>query len=106
MLAQVLNNKKELGRRYEIPNRLGMYLSEFLTLPGLRGFWPMSSMNENGGAMDLSAQGRTLAATGTPGYAVYNNQLLAYSDYDGATQFHSRASEAGLNLTGELTLMA
>lgn len=106
MLAQVLDNKKQIDRRYEIPNRLGMYLSEYLTLPGLRACWPMSSINAGGDLVDLSAQARTLTAVGTPGYAVYNNQLLPYSEYDGATQYHHRATEAGLAITGELTLMA
>jgi hypothetical protein len=70
----------------------------FLALPGLRGFWPMSSFNEAGNAYDLSGQGRTLTYNGNP---TYNYDGLApYIDLDGTGDYLSRADEAGLDILG------
>jgi len=72
--------------------------SVFQALPGLRGFWPMSSFNESGNAYDLSGQGRTLTYNGGP---LYNWQGLApYIAFDGTGDWLSRAEEAGLDILG------
>ncbi len=77
----------------------GNTISMFRSLTGLRGFWPMGSVDENGDVFDLSNQARTLT----------NNNVVTF-DYDGlvpyaqfvnaSTQFLSRADEAGLDITG------
>ena len=77
----------------------------YLALPGLRGFWPMSTVNESGNAYDLSGQGRTLTYTGNP---TYNYDGFApYVDLDGTGDYLTRGDEAGLDITGtEATVAA
>jgi len=77
-------------------------ISPFLALPELRGFWPMSSVNESGNALDLSGQGRTLTNNAATPRAIYGN-FVNYYDFNGTTQYLSRADETGLDITGALT---
>lgn len=80
----------------------GNAISYYLNLPMLRGFWPMSSVNESGNPYDLSGQGRTLTNTNTATFGVYG--LQPYTSVVGASsQYHTRADEAGLDITGNLT---
>lgn len=75
--------------------------SAYLALPGLRGFWPMSSFDDGGDAFDLSGQGRTLSYNGDP---TYNYDGLApYIDLDGTGDYLSRVDEAGLDILGNET---
>lgn len=76
-------------------------ISTFLSLPGLRGFWPMSSSDELGYAYDLSGQGRLLTYNGNPTYGIYN--LAPYINMDGTGDYLSRADENGLDITGTET---
>jgi len=70
-------------------------------LPGLRGFWPMSSFDSAGNANDLSGQARTLTYGGNP---IYNNRDFApYIDFDGAGDMLSRTDEAALDILGTET---
>ena len=78
--------------------------SNFLSLPGLRGFWPMSSFDEGGNAYDLSGQGRTLTYNGNPTYNYVG--LAPYIDLDGTGDFLSRADEAGLDISGTESYVA
>lgn len=77
-------------------------IARFLGLPGLRGFWPMSSVDNAGAVYDLSGQGRTLTNTGTATFAA-TTPGLPYGVFNGSTQYLSRADEAGLDITGALT---
>lgn len=76
----------------------GRVISQYLALPALRGFWPMSSANEGGNALDLSGQGRTLTYTGNPTYNFTG--LAPYIDLDGVGDYLTRADEAGLDVLG------
>lgn len=79
-------------------------ISPYLALPGLRGFWPMSSFNESGNAYDMSEQGRILTYNGNP---TYNYTGLApYIDLDGVGDYLSRADEAGLDIIGTESYVA
>lgn len=40
----------------------GSIISMNLGLPGLRGYWPLTSVDENGDIYDLSGQGRVLSS--------------------------------------------
>jgi hypothetical protein len=62
----------------------------------------MSSIDETQDAYDISGQSRKMNAVGTPTFGVDN--YLPYAEYDGASQYHTRADEAGLDITGNLTL--
>lgn len=72
-------------------------VSPFMALTALRGFWPMSSRDENGDVYDLSGQGRTLAEHLEP-ESNYDN----LAPYVGLAfeQTLSRADEAGLDILG------
>jgi hypothetical protein len=78
----------------------GNTLASFMALPGLVGFWPMSSVQRStGNAYDLSGQGRTLTYNGNPAYSYYNG-LMPYIDLDGTGDFLSRADETDLDILG------
>lgn len=87
-----------------IVSRLGQVMGLYQGLPELRGFWPFSSINENAAALDLSGQGRTLTNNGVSRAVITSG--LPVSVMNGASQYWSRASEAGLNITGALTILA
>lgn len=89
--------------RYEPNFSWKSVCSQYLALPGLRGFWPLSSFDSNGDAYDLSGQGRTLTANGAT--LNYNlDDLRWWSDYTTATpDYHERADEAGLDILGTET---
>lgn len=91
-------------RRNESTLAWGKVMSMFQMLPGLRGLWSMSSVNESGNALDLSGQGRTLSYNGNPTYNV--SGLVPYIDLDGAGDYLSRADEAGLRILGTETIYA
>lgn len=78
--------------------------SMFQALPGLRGFWPMSSFDENGDAFDLSEQDRVMGYHGDPVYNAYD--LAPYIDLDGTGDYLDRTDEAGLDITGIETYVA
>jgi hypothetical protein len=103
--ARLVDNlRADFQARYEPNFAWKSACSQFLALPGLRGFWPMSSIDESGNTYDLSNQGRTLTYNGNP---TYNYAGLApYIDFDGTGDFLSRADEAGLDITGTETYVA
>lgn len=75
-------------------------VSTYLMLPYLRGFWPMSSMDEVPAIHDLSGQGRTLSVGA--GCSLSWAGLMPYMAMTGAG-YLSRADEAGLDITGQIT---
>ncbi len=89
----------DIQRRYEPNFAWKSVCAQFQALPGLRGFWPMSSFDESGDAYDLSGQGRTLTYNGSPEYA--HDGLIHYIDLDDATSdYLGRGDEAGLDILG------
>lgn len=83
---------------------LGNVLASYLALPGLVGFWPMSSVQRStGNAYDLSGQGRTLTYTGNPTYSYYNG-LVPYIDLDGTGDYLTRTDETDLDVLGTETI--
>lgn len=85
------------------PEKTIVTIDPFLKLPGLVGFWPMSSVDvSNGNAEDLSGQNRTLTYNGNPTYNIYNN-FMPYLQLDGTGDFLSRPDEAGLRVQGNET---
>lgn len=75
------------------------FAGEFLGLPGLRGYWPMSAFDSSGNAIDQSGNGRTLTYNGNPTYN-FTTQGGPYCDLDGTGDYFSRADEAGLDILG------
>lgn len=87
--------------KIELPQNV--HANVHLQLPQLRGYWPMSSVDEIGDPYDLSGQGRVLNNNNAVPFGVYN--LLPYADLTpGSTHYFSRPDEAGLDITGALTL--
>ena len=78
----------------------GNLLASYLALPGLVGFWPMSSVQRStGNVYDLSGQDRTLTYNGNPAFT-YHNGLIPYIDLDGTGDYLSRADETDLDILG------
>lgn len=109
MLDKLIDSQIALTRQTQKLLRQESYrpLTEpFLGLPGLVGFWPMSSVQRStGNAYDLSGQGRTLTYNGNPTYNIYNN-LAPYIDLDGTGDYLSRADETDLDILGTETIYA
>jgi len=76
----------------------GKAISLFLSIPGLRAFWPMSSYNDSGNALDLSGQARTLTLVGNTVYGA--DGLAPYVEFDGTGDWLIRSDEAGLDIIG------
>lgn len=53
-------NRTEYVKLYAPTTSWGNIVSMNLGYPGLRGYWPMSSIDENDDVYDISGQGRTL----------------------------------------------
>jgi hypothetical protein len=79
-------------------------VAAFLQLSSLRGFWPMSSVDNAGAIYDLTGQGRTLTRNGNP-VLTYSN-LAPYYDFDGTGDYFNRADEAGLDILGSESYVA
>lgn len=86
--------------RCESNYSLGNVVSNHLMLPGLRGFWPFSSIDDAAAVHDLSGQGRNL--TYAVGYSLGVLGLLPYAGFAGGG-YLLRADEAGLDITGSCT---
>lgn len=99
-LDRRIRNLEALGNGVFIGNTLASYMA----LPGLVGFWPMSSVQRStGNAYDLSGQGRTLTYTGNPVFTYYNG-LVPYIIFDGTGDYLSRTDETDLDITGTETI--
>lgn len=103
--AELVDNLSTYFARRNEPNVAWGNVGVFMQLPGLRGYWPMSSVDENGAVYDLSGQGRTLTNNSSAQFGVYNG-LAPYVIGDGTADYLSRADEAGLDITGALTAYA
>lgn len=90
-------------RRNDLINRWGGVVSSYQALPGLVGFWPMSSVQRStGNVYDLSGQGRTLTYNGNPTFNYVG--LVPYIAFDGTGDFLSRVDETDLDITGGETI--
>lgn len=84
----------------------GIPMGLYLGLPGLVGFWPMSSVQRSTGAVyDISNQSRTLTYNGNPTFNIYNN-IVPYIDLDGTGDYLSRADETDLDILGTESIYA
>lgn len=73
------------------------------SLPGLVGFWPMSSSQRStGNTYDLSGQNRTLSYNGNPTYNV--DGLVPYISLDGTGDYLHRSDETDLDILGTETI--
>lgn len=75
----------------------------FQQIPALRGYWPFTSRDESGNVYDLSGQGRTLTNNSAAAFGLEG--VVSYGIGDGSADYFSRADEAGLSITGALSLV-
>jgi len=79
-------------------------MGAYTMIPGLRGFWPMSTVDYQGNAFDFSEISQTLTYAGNP---TYNLQGLApYIDLDGTGDYLFRNDRADLDILGTETYIA
>lgn len=104
---QIVRQIIDLNQKFEgmaIPEKPIDVISPYLDLPGLVGFWPMSSVQRStGDAYDESGQNRTLSYNGNPTYNIYNN-LIPYIHFDGTGDYLDRADETDLDIQGNETI--
>lgn len=73
-------------------------IDTILTLPGLRGFWPMSSVGNAGAAIDISGQQRSLAKSG---FCLYgSDNKMPYVHFNGIDEYLTRIDDPGLDILG------
>lgn len=98
-LGERINNQWRTVVDRKMP---GEYLAELLCLPGLRGCWPVAGVTTGGDLYDASGQGRILTEHGNPVIGLYNG-VAPYYEYDGTGDYHERADESSLDITGTET---
>lgn len=96
--ATMTGASTEHVRNYSQIHALSAAISTYLSLPGLRGFWPMSAFNGAGGAIDVSGQSRLLTLNGNLQYG-YSGQI-PYANFDGTNSYLDRADETSLDILG------
>jgi hypothetical protein len=89
------NLEADFQLRYEPNFGWKSAVSSFLALPGLRGFWPMSSVGVAGQAIDLQGLGNHLTLNGNP--VINHENLISFFEYDGTGDFHSITDAASGN---------
>lgn len=85
----------DMQERYEFAFAWESACAMYQCVPGLRGFWPMSSIG-TGTAIDLSGQGRTLSRSN--GFFVSEVLIPCYDAVE--PQYLWRGDEAGLDIIG------
>jgi hypothetical protein len=81
----------------------GQAISGMTLIPGLRGLWSGSSIDEHKGIVDLSSQGREIVAMNTLTQGRYG--ILPYIDFSiASSEYLKRVTEVGLEITTGLTL--
>lgn len=97
LVSQIVNLRRELDA-LETPEISSDLISPYLSLPGLRGFWPMSAVDyTNPQCIDI-ANGYDLTNNNTATFGYDPNQVLAPCVFlDGVNQFLSRADGGAAN---------
>jgi hypothetical protein len=104
MYEELVRRVTRLERRLDdlnLPEKSTLLAAPFLQLPMLRGLW-VSSVNSAGDWYDLSGLGKTLSYQGNPVYT-FGTLPRGQWRYDGTGDYHTRADEADLRITGTET---
>ena len=81
MIEQILTLQDEVEGLKSTESMFIDALGAYLALPGLRGFWPFTSVDESGNIIDLSGHGLELAINGNPDIN-YHNNVVPYTALD------------------------
>ena len=81
---------------------VGAYIALIAAIVYLRGAWSMSSIGETAAVYDSSNQGRTLSNANVSFGLI--NGFVPYGVFNGTTGYLARTDEAGLDITGALTI--
>lgn len=105
LLRKIAEIERELGnvRVRPLPRTMGDVVGSYLALPRLRGLWTMGAADGSDNVNDISGGARHLTKNGTVSLPTYNG-FVPYADYNGTTGYHSRATEAALEITGVMTM--
>lgn len=95
MPAEPWDEFSERLRDIETAERAPDIISPYLALPGLRGFWPMSSVGVAGQAIDLQGLGNHLTWQGNPMFHFAG--LAPFCRYDGTGDYHDITDAASAN---------
>jgi hypothetical protein len=98
-----LERELEKAKRSQWGFTHGDVFGTYMMLPALRGFWPFSSISETGQYIDMSYQGRHLLNQGATPRGNYRDNIPTMV-FNGTSQYLYRADEAGLDITGNISL--
>lgn len=77
---------------------LGMIDDLYKSLPGLRGYWPCTSVGASGELVDMSGNSLHLTNVSSSVFGVSN--LASYVEYDGSADYHNRADTSAFDVLG------
>lgn len=87
----------DLQKRRESQFAWKSVISQFLALPVLRGFWPMSAVSHTAAdqARDISGNGNHLTNNNVSTFGYESTSLIPQVSFNGTTQYLSRADAGG-----------
>lgn len=99
-----INNLEKRVDDLVFPEEYLEAVTAFLSLPGLRGFWPLNLFSHSGATYDLGvfSQDLTYNGNGTYGYT----SPYTYFNFDGTGDYFNRADNVYLDITGTETYVA
>lgn len=103
--ADIARLERELARLQVSLTRSPDLISPHLAIPGLQGFWPMSSVGrDTGAARDVSGQDRILTNNANTVFGYTG--IVPWVEFDGTGDYLSRTDEAGLESLGTETIFS
>jgi len=93
----------DLQRRYEPNFAWKSAVSQYLALPGLRAFWPMSAVDYSAAnrALDVAGGGYHLTANNAPTFGHEN--LIPYVEFDSASSQYLSRADGGAGNWADIT---
>jgi len=91
-------------KSYAAATAWGNVASMYLSLPMLRGFWPMGAVDDTGAVVDASGMANLLTYAGNPTYDWQG--LVPYVDLDGTGDYLWGADNATLDILGTEAFVA
>lgn len=97
-------DRKRLAAYFQRKNdpafAFGQAVAMLQMFPGLVGLWPGSIPDSSGNVRDISGNAQTLTNTGGALFSADTTSLAPYIEFNGSSQYLTRADEALLSVTG------